>query len=147
LAVPPQSQTDSWNQIAFLSNKEDPDSTSMIGLTIFSVSPEKNVEQVAETNRDAYHKLYENSEYKSTDLLPITIGGYQGVHYIDTIKKDNKTFYRDDIFFYIGDYSYNLSITLKQTDEELVERVVKSFVAEELDIKEIGQLIEPQILK
>ena len=142
IAVPEQNQIKPANQITFVSGKEE--TASMIELSIFSASPEETVEQLAKRKHNAYLKLYEDSEQQSSELLPITIGGHQGVYYTDTIKQGNKTFYRYDIFFCLGEYSYNFSITLQQKDEALIKKVLDSFAADELDSYGIWTLEEPQ---
>lgn len=131
------------NQLVFLSDElENSDSIGMIGFSVFSITESESLEEYVQKNKDAYFGLYAEFEevYEQSDLTEIVIDEKSGIYYTDKVDLPDFDMYRKDIYFYIGDYVYNLSFTFKNYDASIIDTVINSFIAIELDKNEIGYL-------
>lgn len=131
------------NQIVFLSGEvENATSLGMIGVSIFSVTEGESVEEYAQKSKDAYLKMYEN--YKDvltqSELEEVTINGNTGVYYTHRINSSDLESYHHDMFFYLGDYVYNFSLSFINTDSSIADDAINSFTAEKPTENEFGYL-------
>lgn len=131
------------NQVVFLSGEvENATSLGMIGFSVFSVTEGESVEEYAQKSKAAYLKMYEY--YKDTltqsELKEVTINGNTGVYYTDRISSSDLESYHHDMFFYLGDYIYNFSLSFINTDSSVAEAAINSFTAETPAENEFGYL-------
>lgn len=131
------------NQVVFLSGEvENATSLGMMGVSVFSVAEGESIEEYAQKSKAAYLKMYEN--YKDvltqSEIQEVTVNGNTGVYYTDRISSSDLESYHHDMFFYLGDYVYNFSLSFINTDSSVADDVINSFTAETPTQNEFGYL-------
>ena len=139
------SSEDIENLFEFVSLDKD-DYISEIHLTIYSKDGDNGAEFMA--NKDYLHNktvINEKIATYSEGVVSREYDGFTAYEYNWIFKYEEKgEEYGRDVFFEVGDYVYNISVSLKlpvENYEEYVTRIINSIKADKLDSSEIGILI------
>lgn len=123
----------------FGKNDEDLVNNKIIRLSIYSKS-EGDAKTLAQRDYES-NIAYFNKDYVTAQAPSgYSFNGYSGYKYTWSVEGADNTL--TDIFFDLGDYTYNLSFQLPEGDESTIPQVVNSFKAQELDSSKIGTLIK-----
>ncbi|MBR3941953.1 MAG: copper amine oxidase N-terminal domain-containing protein [Clostridia bacterium] len=137
------SYEDSLNSFEF-SNTDPKDYVSRLACTVFSKSDGMGAKEIAEHDR-AFNLKVSNEEISTfTEVEQTSYAGLDAYEYTYKANTTVDPFYTKDVFFEIGEYVYNLGITLPldtENKEEFATNILNSFKAEALDSKEIGLML------
>lgn len=121
---------------------------SSIHFAVYSVSSVGNAQELA--NQDfEYNKKVSNPDITAFSNQ-VTSKEYKGTlayEYTEDTRLTSGKVYRRDVFFQLGDYVYNVTIDLKNTDGKAAAKadyIINSIKTEELDSEEVGILMRPE---
>ncbi len=143
------SDEDAINDFSFAA--EDPeDYVTEISCHVFSKSEVGSAEDAAKS--DYAHNTETINETIST-ATPVEKASYAGLdayQYTLQVETFSSPFYVKDVFFEMGDYVYNINISLPldaENNEQFTADILNTFKAEELLFDEIGILLRNQTEK
>jgi len=138
------SDTDLENEFEFVSIKKD-DNISRIHVSFYSKDNAGSALEMA-TEDFNHNKSYINEDIVkfSLNVNPRLYNGREAYEYYYEINATNYSEYTRDIFFEVGDYVYNVGITLKlpyPSYNAFIESFINSMKVEEIDINKMGSLL------
>ena len=120
-------------------NTEDDD---YISITFFSSSDTVSAKKLADKDHDVKAD-YTSDILKLSDVKEIKINdslnGYYYVFEIEGSEKLDNHF--TDVFFEVGDYTYNMCFSFKEENKEFVEKVLSSLKVDALDSETVGTIL------
>lgn len=129
---------DAENEFMF----SDPDNEySSVHLSIYSRTDAFNAYAVSIKDRAVSQKIYNPDCVSFSDIHDTTVAGAGGYFYIRTFRMEDKTFENKDIFFDLGEYVYNISVSTDGNGSAVSEHIINSISARELDSSEVGSLL------
>lgn len=117
------------------------DSISEISLGIYSKTASVSAQSLAQSDRNHTDAIYGKLS-SCTDVFPTRIAGGSAYQYTQTVSGSKHDFVKSDVFFEVGDYVYNIAVTLPApVDEKLLNTVLFGLTADPLNAEEIGSLL------
>ncbi len=138
------SDEDAENRFVFLSGDANDDSSGII-MNVYSKSSVDGAEALA--NKDFIHnKRYCNEELAKFDsnITQNTYTNFNAFEYSYEINAALYSEYDRDVFFEIGDYVYNIHVSVKLPNankEAFVDAILNSIKAEKLDFSTVGEIL------
>ena len=136
------SSEDSESEFEFYENEELSSSMHMV---VFSKSDVGSAEKLAIRDHDHNKNLInEDLIQKFTDVTKKDYAKRSAYEYEILMKTTGYEEYKRDVFFEVGDYVYNMSVTVKLPKEDyngFVDRIINSIETKPLDAEEVGVLI------
>ena len=140
-----QSDEDAYNEFEFSCGDEEGKESGRVAINIFSKSSVKSAEDLA------YHDLNRNKNKLNEDLCTFSEklgkGSYTNIYttayqYEYEIDSTFKKSYTRDVFFEVGDYVYNIAVSIKMPgDKKDVDAIINSLDVEQLDSSEVGDIL------
>lgn len=138
------SDEDAENSFCFISNLQD-DDTSMLVAEIYSKDSVESAETLAKYDYER-NKKYCNEKISKFDD-GVTTNSYTNIdtyEYSYEINATDASSYARDAFFEIGEYVYNIHVTVKLPNDrklEFVDSILNSVEAKEVDFSEVGTIM------
>lgn len=137
------SSEDSQNRFEFY---ESENGISSIIAVVYSKSDAVSAQQLA-TDDYNHNKAVLNEELATFSKEPSAkqYSNISAVEYSYDVKSDSESFHKRDVFFEVGDYVYNLGVSIELPSvnyEDLIDKIIESIKAEPLDSKEVGVLMK-----
>jgi len=138
------SSEDAENEFWFAS-LDDSDYDSRIVVCVYSKQDVGSAEKLSATDFENNQKSINEEVAKfSTEIASKQYKNFNAYEYSYTVDGYSQKFMSRDVFFELGDYVYNASVTLKtphENPENVMYKVINSISPEEIDSEKVGMLM------
>lgn len=132
------------NSLLFLKS-DNKDTQSHISFNIYSKGDDNSAQNAADNDLEFNKKTINNKLAKFSSVVQKNYAGIPCFEYtISFNSQNNKSFIRD-VFFEIGNYIYNMSITAAlpvSNTETIMDTILNSIKAQEIDYSRVGDLLK-----
>ena len=138
------SNEDVENDVSF-SSIDEKDHYSAIHFTVYSKSEVGSAKELCDKDHKNNKSSYNEEITRFTTPEEVKYSGFNGYAYTMNIKGESVNIYSTDTFFELGDYVYNISITIDRDARSDYEKITKSILnsikVTPLDPEETGILM------
>lgn len=121
------SNEDVENDVSFVSLNEK-DMYSTIHFTVYSKSDVGSAKEMCEKDHMNNKSSYNEEISRFTSPEEVRYSGFNGYSYTMNLKGESVNTYSKDTFFEVGDYTYNVSITIDRNAYSDYEKIIKSIL-------------------
>lgn len=134
---------DSQNRFEFY---EIDEGISSITAVIYSKSDVESASSLAAEDYDHNKEVLNEKITKfSSGIVQKQYGSISATEYTYTVEAENKKYHTRDVFFEMGDYVYNVAVSVELPNdnyEEHIDKIINSIKAEPLNSEEVGILMK-----
>lgn len=133
---------DSHNSFGFIETENE---ISRINVEVFSKSDVGSASELAKVDYDHNKGLMnENLAKFSEGTVGREYASFSATEYTYTIESKKRSYAARDVFFEVGDYVYNISVSVELPNDDsdgYMDKIIESLKFEELDSEEVGTLL------